>query len=306
MGRRALGELWRSEGLRYVSEVSAMVAALTRGEEWSGPEPLDTRGLDLANRVLELLHEANEHGDVDRFRAEFPPAHAPFVGSLRDRGTWIAQLVWFDHRRLAFVAGEPWTGLQGYELDVEHEVLTPLQDCRGLGADPSRRHFARASSAGIEVRRGPGGPQTAWIPWPDAWPRDDGTVGRLSACEQLLVSPSGDRVVLATAEGIFLATPSGARRVHPLPDPEDDEWEPFVDMVNAAMSPDAGCSASATSRACTGSWIPTARRSERSARRAITLITRCSAPTGPYSRCRRATSTRVRRSRRRPRSCGGS
>lgn len=77
---------------------------------------------------------------------------------------------------------------------------------------------------------------SARLPLPRTW-SDDAPLRTLERC---LVMPGGERVVTVTDEGIFLIDASGARRVHPEPDPSDDEWTPNVDMAHAALSPDGG------------------------------------------------------------------
>ncbi|MEM6931430.1 MAG: hypothetical protein AAF602_31160 [Myxococcota bacterium] len=109
VSRESLSKEWTAEGLRYTTAVNEMLAfARAHGwEAWKGEEPTDGRSPELAAQVVELLQEANRADTVDRFRADFPPAHTPFIESLAQRGTDIAQLVWVDDTRLAFVVGTP-------------------------------------------------------------------------------------------------------------------------------------------------------------------------------------------------------
>lgn len=234
--RSTLSEEWTSESLRYTRAINEMVDfAIEHGwEAWKGEEPEDGRPSEMADRVLDLLREANTDGSVDQFRADFPPAHAPFAESLHDRGTSVGQLVWVDDSRLAFVVGTPWTSQQGYILDLDNEQLTALEDVRCLGVTSDRSHFARVSSTGIEVRLSWDGPVSACLPLPRTWSDDT----PLCTIEQCLVMSGGERVVTVTSEGIFLIDASGARRVHPELDPDDDEWTPDVDMAHASISPD--------------------------------------------------------------------
>ncbi len=234
--RSTLSNEWTSEGLRFARAVNEMVDfATTHGwEAWKGEEPQDGRSAKLADRVLDLLREANSDDTVDQFRADFPPAHTPFAESLHLRATDVDQLVWVDDSRLAFVVGTPWTAQRGYILDLDSEQLTALEDVRGLGVTFDREHFARVSSTGIEVHLGWEGPVSARLPFPRSWSGDT----PLRALERCLVMPGGERVVTVTSEGIFLIDASGARRLHPEPDPDNDEWTPYIDMAHAALSPD--------------------------------------------------------------------
>ncbi len=240
MNREHLAEQWSTEGRRYAKAINEMVEfARQHGwDAWKAEEAKDGRDPALAEQVLGLLRQANEEGDVDRFRRDFPPAHAPFVASFEGRCDYIDHLVWLDSRRLAFVVGSRWRSQRGYLLDAESERLTALEDVRGLGISPDRTHVARATAAGIELRRGFDGPVTGVFDWPDAFDPEPDHDRKVRTLERLLVFPAGDRVLLVTEEGVFLASAGANRRIHPLPDPEDNAWTPHVDMVHATISPD--------------------------------------------------------------------
>ncbi|MEM6675405.1 MAG: WD40 repeat domain-containing protein [Planctomycetota bacterium] len=236
LSRSEASEAWTSEGLKYARAVNEMVDFVSAHgwDAWKGEQPRDARSAELADRVVELLRDANAAGTVDPFRADFPPAHAPFAENLGQRGTDVAQLAWVDDARLAFVVGTPWTSQQGYVLDVDGERLTALEDVRGVGVSPDRKHFARVSSGGIEVRLGWEGPVTVRMAFPQSSSEDD----PVSEIERCLVMPGGERVVTVTSEGIYSISASGAKLVHPEPDPDDEDWTPDIDMAHAAIAPD--------------------------------------------------------------------
>lgn len=55
---------------------------------------------------------------------------------------------------------------------------------------------------------------------------------------ELIPFNDGKKVLMVTSEGIFIITQNTEKMIHPLPDPEDDEWEPYIDMENATLSND--------------------------------------------------------------------
>ncbi|MEL6639069.1 MAG: hypothetical protein AAFW73_08310 [Bacteroidota bacterium] len=78
--------------------------------------------------------------------------------------------------------------------------------------------------------------------------------------KQLLPFNDGKQVLATTAEGIFGVDQRGERRIHPQPDPDEEDWEPFLAMENAALSPDnawvvIGDSASSPATAASSSPI---------------------------------------------------
>jgi len=235
--RAELAKQWSDEGRRYVQAVNEMLRfAREHGwKAWSGQEPEDRRDLATANRVLELLRDANIQREFAGFREEFPPAHGPFIESLDERGTRISQLVWIDADTLAFVVGAPGFDQQGYMLSPARAQLTALEDVRALGVSADG-YFARASSESIVIHNGWDGPLAAELPWPSAWNPDQ----PLREVSSVLVLPGGTRVLVVTGEGIFLATESSAKRIHPVAVPDAKDWHPYGDMAHAAVAPDGG------------------------------------------------------------------
>ena len=76
---------WQTKGAEYASAVNEMVRfADEHGwDNWKGKDPIDDRE-HLTQAVLALLKEANEKGETQQFRQDFPPAHAPLTGLMNN------------------------------------------------------------------------------------------------------------------------------------------------------------------------------------------------------------------------------
>ena len=73
---------WNEKGEKYAKAVNDMVAfAEVHGwDAYEGEDPVDEReGMtQLCEAVFELLKEANERGETEKFRADFPPSNIIF------------------------------------------------------------------------------------------------------------------------------------------------------------------------------------------------------------------------------------
>lgn len=75
---------WNEKGEKYAKAVNDMVAfAEVHGwDAYEGEDPVDEReGMtQLCEAVFELLKDANERGETEKFRADFPPSNVIFSG----------------------------------------------------------------------------------------------------------------------------------------------------------------------------------------------------------------------------------
>ena len=70
---------WNEKGEKYAKAVNDIVAfAEAHGwDAYKGEEPVDERA-HLGKAVFALLKEANERGETEKFRADFPPSNVIF------------------------------------------------------------------------------------------------------------------------------------------------------------------------------------------------------------------------------------
>ena len=81
---------WNEKGEKYAKEVNDMVAfAEVHGwDAYKGEVPVDEReGMtQLCEAVFERLKDANERGETEKFRADFPPSNVIFEGCEDEAG----------------------------------------------------------------------------------------------------------------------------------------------------------------------------------------------------------------------------
>lgn len=223
-----LREEWNRRGAQYAQEVNQMVAFAEKHgwENWQGKEPEDERS-HLASPILNKLRAANREQSIDEFREAYPPSHAPFVELLNEKAQSIEQLHWIEEEKIVFLTGTAYQQRQAYVLNGTD--LLELDDrIVAIGKSPRNGIFAVATGERIVTTRGWQGEAIK------SFKRESSNGLGIT---QLLPFNDGQRLLIVTSEGIYLAADQEVL-IHPVPDPDDDEWTPDIDMENAALSND--------------------------------------------------------------------
>ena len=220
---------WNTLGSKYASDVNKMVAfGETNGwENWKGEEPKDERD-HLADMVYQLLKEANKNDTVAQFRTDFPPAHTPFVQFMKEKGQSVEQLHFIDHQKIVFLTGAAYQKRQAYLLK-DGETLELDSSIKAIGKSKQHNVFAIAANNTIVTTQGWEGEIIATFTLDKA---------KNIGITELIPFNDGLKVLLVSSDGIYIISNDTENLIHPLPDPEDDEWEPYLDMENATLSND--------------------------------------------------------------------
>jgi hypothetical protein len=220
---------WNTKGQSYANAINAMIAfGETHGwSSWKGEEPVDNR-VHLASEVLSLLRKANKEGTIDAFRANFAPAHAPFINNIQEQGQSIENLCYITDHKIAFVIGTAYEKRKAYLLT--NRTVERLRDSiLSIGKSHQNEIFAIAENRSVTTYKGWEGKRIFQFKLPE--------VDSLPIT-QVVPFNDGLSVLLISAEGIYLMTTSGNTMLHPVPDAEDDEWSSYIDMEHAALSND--------------------------------------------------------------------
>ncbi|MGG6230436.1 hypothetical protein [Tenacibaculum sp. SDUM215027] len=220
---------WSTIGETYATEVNKMVAF---GEEygwenWKGKEPEDNRD-HLANVVVQKLREANKSGLIEEFRKQYPPAHTPLIKFFKEKGQSIEQLCFIENEKIVFIVGSSYQKRQAYILDSKTLIKLDVA-IEAIGKSHQNNIFAIKVSGILITRK-------EW----DGDIIETFELGDLNKIGITNMTPfnDGKKVLVTTSEGIYIVSKNSINMVHPEPDLKDEEWEPFLDMENAALSND--------------------------------------------------------------------
>ncbi|MCG2616755.1 hypothetical protein LZZ85_20820 [Terrimonas sp. NA20] len=218
---------WDNLGKSFANDINEMVEfGETHGwENWKGKEPSDNRD-HLASQVLSLLREANITGKNDEFRDMFSPAHAPFISILEEQGQSIESLCVISDDSIAFVVGTSYEQRQAYVLTGK-TVEKLSGHIESIGKSHQNEVFAVAEAKKITTYKGWRGEVIAEFQLPE---------DKSLSIKQMIPFNDGLSVLLISSEGIYLLGLAGSSMIHPVPDPEDEEWTSDIDMEHAALS----------------------------------------------------------------------
>ena len=221
---------WNSKGELYATGINEMVEFGEKNgwKNWKGKEPKDKRG-HLGKEVIRLLKQANVENDVECFRNNFPPSHAPIVSFLEKQAQSIEQLYFISGQKIVFVTGTSYQKRQAYLLDND-QPLELDKHINAIGKSKQNNIFAIATDDGkISTFRGWEGElineftlhETASLGITELIPFNDGT-----------------KLLMITSDGIYLISSNEEKLIHPLNEDDEDDWSPNMDMENATLSND--------------------------------------------------------------------
>lgn len=217
-GRSAQSK-WKKKTLKYVELVNAFVERGHReGWENMGDEPKDPGREHLAADALEAVRKANAGGNLDELREKWPPAHAPLIPLLEDNGQHLPVVCVLDDGSIVARVGSWYEG--GRTVQIADGEVTEVPDVGYFGRGPQRRFFGVAREDGITILDGWQGPEVALCPWPTGQEGVPAGIAPQSWDGPLVPSrivpfPDGERVLVASSEGIFVLTASKAHRLLP-------------------------------------------------------------------------------------------
>jgi len=218
---------WNTQGHSYAREINAQLAFVEEHglPNWKGSAPADNRN-ELAQDVLSLLKKANREGTIDNFRASYPPAHAPFINIIQEQGQNIENLCYINENTIAFIIGAAYEKRKAYVL-TNRNIEKLAESIQAIGRSHQNNIYAIAKTNSVTTHKNWEGKKIAEFKLPPVSPLP---------ISQLIPFNDGLSALLVSSEGIYLLTTSGYSMIHPIPDPEDKDWGPYIDMEHAALS----------------------------------------------------------------------
>ncbi len=252
--REVLKKEWNEKGEKYAKEVNDMVAfAQIHGwDAYKGEEPVDERA-HLGEAVFALLKEANELGETEKFRADFPPSNVIFEeredeaddadekDKIGDKLGVVDQICSLRGENALFVVSqsesEGWHKML-YLLEGER-VIGVADDVIAVGKSKRNEIYALLRRGEVELIKGYDG-------------RGGGEfIAKFSHDVELTYNEAeilpfndGSKVLLSCHDGIFLISQSGTKLIHPIYEDgqlckdNDGNAALYIDMANATLSSD--------------------------------------------------------------------
>jgi hypothetical protein len=235
---------WNEKGEKYAKEVNDMVAfAEVHGwDAYKGEDPVDERDgmAQLCEAVFELLKKANECGETEKFRADFPPSNVIFSGEnekFKNKLKNIDQICPLGSKNVLFIASND-DGKRLYLLEGDR-VSEVAKGVIAVGKSKRNEIYALLRRGEVELIKGydgKGGGETIANFSHDV---------ELTYNEaEILPFNDGSKVLLSCHDGIFLISQSGAKLIHPIYEDgqlcKDDDGNAalYIDMANATLSND--------------------------------------------------------------------
>ena len=234
---------WNEKGEKYAKAVNDMVAfAEVHGwDVYKGEDAVDEREgvTQLCEAVFELLKDANERGETEKFRADFPPSNVIFDKKLRKKLRDIDQICPLGGENVLFIVSqsdpEGWRK-KLYLLEGER-VSEVADDVIAVGKSKRNEIYALLSRSEVELIKGyddrVGGEPIAKFSHDLELTYDEA---------EILPFNDGSKVLLSCRDGFFLISQSGAKLIHPIYEElyGDDEGNValYIDMANATLSND--------------------------------------------------------------------
>ena len=236
---------WNEKGEKYAKAVNDMVAfAEVHGwDAYKGEDAVDEREgvTQLCEAVFELLKDANERGETEKFRADFPPSNVIFDKNLRKKLRDIDQICPLGGENVLFIVSQ--SEPEGWHkklflLEGEH-VSVIAEGVITVGKSKRNEIYALLRRGEIELVKGydgKGGGELVAI--------FNHELEIIYDEAEILPFNDGKKVLLSCYDGFFLISQSGVKLIHPIYEDgqlyEDDDGNAtlYIDMANAALSSD--------------------------------------------------------------------
>ncbi|WP_146154471.1 hypothetical protein [Chitinophaga ginsengisoli] len=234
---------WITEGKAYKDKLNNWLDIIyidKKQPETSCPE--ETRK-DMAPYVLDQIIAFNEQGKQEELRRLFPPDNDPM--DWNGIAACVSQATILPDNRLIVTVGE-WHQEQ-YMYIINGNDYVMLDNIFMFGKSADKKYFAKAYPDKIEITEGWDGPVIKTLAPPKSYGEKYATVkdglADLSLTDfgihQLVVFPSGQRIAMATAVGIFIIDDSGSTLIETENKEAEEEGYTFRhDYPHIDVSPD--------------------------------------------------------------------
>lgn len=227
---------WIAEGKTFKNQINNWLDIIYLDEKQPETEcPEETRK-DMASYVLNQIVEHNRQGAIPALRELFPPDNDPM--NWQGITECVSQVAFLPDNRLAIVVGE-WYQNRAVFL-ASGDIVTFQEDIFMFGKSADKKYYAKAYADRIDVTEGWDGPVLRTFHPPasygalfkEKFPQAKDGLAKLNLLElqihHIVVFPSGDRLALASAKGIFILDSTGAQFIQTEKYDETEEEDDFT------------------------------------------------------------------------------
>lgn len=239
--KKEWNELWE----KYATEINEMVSFIEKNwwEEWEklGKKEAEDNREYLTKEVYKLLKEANENGNIDDFRKNFPPSREPFLETVEKNGKFIWDMHFIENEKIVFMTGSSYEGRNTYILDWE-KIEKISDKIQNIGKSHKNNIFAVAYSEKIEIYEWFFGKKlreferkiTKW----NIEKYEDWSENFIFSITKIIPFNDWEKVLLVSPEGFYIISENEEKNISPVFDEDDENYEFYADMENAYLSHD--------------------------------------------------------------------
>ena len=255
---------WNELGRKVAQNNSSEIAAFHEGRKEEPSIMRDPRSQQMAEAVLAEIVRLNADGRASEARATFDPAHEPFIPELEKGGRGLGFCAILGQDEFLVQQGTHYTETTTWH--IQGEQIAKADAVAGFAWSRNRQHFLVVQPDGMITvhdeygapprEQIPAVPGSAFVPigLPDALREQYESPGEMAAYTHLAISDNGSKILLCDAErGVALLRKGKSEWNVELLFPsmelglEDQmreeiedvgEFQPFFDMIHAALSPD--------------------------------------------------------------------
>lgn len=234
---------WIEEGKTYKNQLNSWLDIIYIDKKQpEAPCPEETRK-EMGPYVLEQIIAFNEQGKYEELRKLFPPDNDPM--DWQHIAACVSQVTILSDNRLIVTVGEWHEEQYMYIINGNDYVL--LDDIFMFGKSHDKKYFAKVYLDKITISEGWDGPVIKTLAPPKSYGEKYAAVkdglGELNlkqlGIQQLVVFPSGQRIGIATFNGIFIIDDSGSTFIETEShEPEEEGYTFRHDYPHIDVSPD--------------------------------------------------------------------
>ncbi len=157
---------WMQKTLSYADYINECVSKRRSAESQDELEThLRAQSREhLVSTLIDEIKAANQNGNFDQLRTDWPLAYEPLLPMIRQKGQVIPVVCLLPDNRILARIGEP--AEPGYVVEIQDEQITTYHDICFFGYCSQHRYFAVATASGVSLTEGWQGEELSFFEYP--------------------------------------------------------------------------------------------------------------------------------------------